>query len=115
MMEYRQIKIPQEIQDAMNRYTATHSWSTPKPIKIEKPIAGIRLQVPLTKGQWSLPLPLNTKFSTLPELQDFVHSMDIASECILKPDYIHKGIYYSLHTCDYHEYVIIEWTGGDTK
>ncbi len=60
-----------------------------------KPIPGIRLQVPIYRAPWCMPLPLDDAYRL--------------KECKLYPEYVHEGIQYTLHACDYHEYVIIEW------
>ncbi len=120
-MEYKPIKLPQEVQDLMDKVKESKAramgyWLDN--IKVDKPkklIEGIRLQVPIAKAPWRMVLPINTDISNLkmPELQEFLTDQDINLECILYPEYTHKGIQYTLHTCDYHEYVIIEWTTPD--
>ena len=77
----------------------------------KKPIPGIRLQVPINKVPWNMPLPISLDIENLkmPALRQFIDLQTIEQQCTLYPEYIYKGKKYTLHTCDYHEYVIIEW------
>lgn len=102
-------QLDQRLQNASKQFSVLQEPHFPQD-KSKKPIEGIRLQVPLYKAPWRMPLPINDiDRAQMPELADLLATEDLSRECRLYPEYIYEGKSYTLHTCDYHEYVIIEW------
>ena len=83
-----------------------------KTFRDTKPVPGERFKRALSKAPWIALLPVVTDLKVLGAfMAEFEPLPPIPPiECVLYPDIFYEGKKYSIHTCNYHEYIIIEWT-----